>query len=178
MVSTHGGTAVTITGSGFQTGATVTLGEIRHNRECREHTTIRVTTSPHDPGPVEISVTNPDGRAVTFTGGYSYALPQSFNFNGSWQGYALAHPDAHGRSSPQHSDMEMRFTIENNRLTNLTCGGMTLAFSSPPSVMDGAFSHAGDDDVMITGRIVADTSAVGTVNTGGCPATRWTAARR
>jgi hypothetical protein len=73
--------------------------------------------------------------------------------------------------------MDMRFTIENNKLTNLTCGGTTLAFSSSPSVTDGAFFYAGDD-VMITGRIVADASAVGTINTGGCPATRWTAARR
>jgi hypothetical protein len=74
--------------------------------------------------------------------------------------------------------MGMRFTIENNRLTSLACGGATLAFQSPPSVSDGAFSHAGDDDVVITGRIVSDLSAVGTINTGSCPATRWTAAKR
>jgi hypothetical protein len=178
MGSTAGGTAVTITGSGFQTGATVTLGDLPHSANVESNTTIRVTTSPHDPGPVEIGVTNPDGRAVTFTGGYSYAVPQSFNFNGAWEGSALAHPEAQGRPAPQHSDMDMRFTIENNKLTNLTCGGTTLAFSSSPSVTDGAFSYAGDDDVMITGRIVADASAVGTINTGGCPGTRWTAARR
>jgi hypothetical protein len=100
------------------------------------------------------------------------------NFNGAWEGSALAHPEAQGRPAPQHSDMDMRFTIENNKLTNLTCGSTTLAFSSSPSVTDGAFSYAGDDDVMTTGRIVADASAVGTINTGGCPGTRWTAARR
>ena len=82
------------------------------------------------------------------------------------------------RSALQHSDMGMRLTTENDRLTNIACGGTTLAFLSPPSARDGAFSHAGDDDVVITGRIVSDASAVGTINTGACPATRWTAATR
>ena len=44
----------------------------------------------------------------------------------------------------EHADVEMRFTIESNRLTNITCGGATLAFVSPPSVSEGAFSHAGE----------------------------------
>ena len=43
--------------------------------------------------------------------GYSYASPQSFDFNGTWEGYAVAHPEAH-LGPRQHSDMEMRFTIE------------------------------------------------------------------
>ena len=156
----------------------MTLGEVRQTANVENSTTIRVTTPAHDAGPVEIIVSNPDGQAVTFTGGHSYASPQSFDFNGAWEGCTLAHPDAQARSAPQHSDMEMRFTIESNRLTNLTCGGATLAFVSPPSVRDGAFSHAGDDDVVITGRIVSAVSAVGTINTGACPATRWAGARR
>ena len=28
--------------------------------------------------------------------------PQSFNFNGAWEGHALAHLDAHVRPAPQH----------------------------------------------------------------------------
>jgi hypothetical protein len=177
--STGGGTALTITGAGFQTGATVTLGAVRQTANVENSTTIRVTTSAHDAGLVEISVTNPDGRAVTFNGGYNYASPQSFDFNGAWVGYALAHPDAQMRSAPQHSDMEMRFTIESNRLTNITCGGENLAFLALPSVSEGAFFVPGDDDVAtISGRIVSEMSAVGTINTGACPATRWTAAKR
>ena len=115
---------------------------------------------------------------MTFTGGYSYVSPQSFDFNGAWVGYALAHPDVLARPAPRHSDMEMRFTIENNRLTNITCGGATLTFVSPPSVSEGAFSHAGDGDVVITGRIVSEAGALGTINTGACPATRWTALKQ
>jgi hypothetical protein len=175
--STGGGTAVTITGSGFQVGAFVTLGGIRQTASVENSTTIRVTTPVHDAGPVEIVVTNPDGQAATFADGYTYVSPQSFDFNGAWEGYALAHPDAQLRSAPQHADMGMRFTIENNRLTSLACGGATLVFLSPPSVSDGAFSHAGEG-VVTTGRIVSDLSAVGTINSSACPATRWTAARR
>jgi hypothetical protein len=175
--STAGGTAVTITGSGFQTGATVTLGAIGQTANVENSTTIRVTTSAHDPGPVELSVTNPDGGAVTFAGGYSYASPQSFDFNGAWEGYALAHPDVHA-GPPRHADMDMQFTIESNMLRSVTCGGVALVLSPTPSVTDGAFSYAGNDGVLVTGRIVTDASAVGSINTGACPATRWTAARR
>ena len=176
--ATGGGTVVTITGSGFQTGATATLGDARLPAIVEGGTTIRVTTAAHDAGPVEIVVTNPDGQAVTFTGGYSYVPPQSFDFNGTWDGNALAHPEAQFRSTPRHSDMELRFTIEGDRLTNITCGGMTLALASPPPVSDGAFSHTGEDGAAITGRIVSEVSAVGTIDTGACPATRWTASRR
>jgi IPT/TIG domain-containing protein len=83
--STGGGTAVTIPGSGFQTGAFVTLGAIRQAANVENSATIRVTTPVHDAGPVEIVVTNPDGQAATFAGGYTYASPQSFDFNGAWE---------------------------------------------------------------------------------------------
>ena len=48
--STGGGTAVTIAGSGFQAGATVTLGAIRQTSNVENNTTIRMTTSAHDAG--------------------------------------------------------------------------------------------------------------------------------
>ena len=175
--STGGGTTVTIAGSAFQSAATVTLGNERQTAYVLNSTTILVTTAARAAGTVEIIVTNPDGQVGMLSGAYSYASPQSFDFNGVWEGSALAHPVAYRRSAPRHSDMEMRFTIEGNRLTSMTCGGATVVFPSPPSLTDGAFSHAANDDV-ISGRIVSDHSAVGTINTGACPATRWIAERR
>jgi hypothetical protein len=176
--STGGGTIVTITGSGFQPGATVTLGVERQTTRVDQSTVIQVTTSAQNAGAVEITVTNPDGQSVRRSGGYTYASPQSFDFNGAWVGYALAHPDSQATSAPHHSDMPMLFTIENNVLTSVTCAGVVLAFSVPPVVKDGAFSYSGDGGVVLTGRIVADGDSVGTIDTDMCPATRWNALKR
>ena len=173
--STSGGTTVTIAGSGFQSAATVTLGSERQTPYVLNSSTILVTTAARAAGTVEIIVTNPDGQVGTLSGAYRYASPQSFDFNGGWEGYALAHPDARVQSTPRHSDMAMRFTIESNVLTRVTCGGTILSFPTTQSVSDGAFSYAGDDGVVITGRIVSDGSAVGTIDTAACPATRWAA---
>ena len=174
--SSAGGTTITITGSGFQAGLVVTLGGERQTVEVPNSTAILMTTTAHDPGPVEVIVTNLNGQTATLSGGFSYASPQTFDFNGIWEGFAAVHPDHLGPT--QHSDMEVRFTIERNVLTSFTCGGGTLAFSSQLVVSDGAFTHAGDGEVVMSGRIVGEGIAVGTIDTEACPATRWTAARR
>ena len=127
--STAGGTTITITGSGFQTGLAVTLGGERQQVEVPNSTSILMTTTAHGPGPVEVIVANPDGQTATLSGGYSYALPQSFDFNGTWEGFAAAHPDHLGPT--RHSDMGMRFTIERNVLTSFTCGGATAGVLVP-----------------------------------------------
>jgi hypothetical protein len=173
--STAGGTTITITGSGFQTGVTVTLGGERQSVDVPNSTSILLTTTAHDPGPVAIIVANPNGQTATLGGGYSYALPQSFDFNGTWEGFAAAHPDHLGPT--RHSDMGMRFTIERNVLTSFACGGATLAFSAQLVVSDGAFTHGGDGEVVMSGRIVGEGRAVGTIDTDACPATRWVATR-
>src|SRR5687768_3412557 len=126
--STGGGTNVAITGSGFQSGAMVTLGREWQTAQVLSDTMILLTTTPHDPGTVEIVVTNRDGQAARIGDGYSYTAAQSFDFNGTWEGSALAPSDHLGPR--RHSAIDMRFTIEGNVLTSFTCGGATLAFSS------------------------------------------------
>ena len=153
------------------------LGDERQTALIDSSTTIRLTTSAHEAGSVAITITNPDGQLVRLSDRYTYAPPQSFDFNGVWDGYALAHPDAQ-RSAPRHSDMEMQFTIQNNVLTGFVCGGAMLAFAVAPSAKEGAFSHSDGDRTVITGRIVADRSALGTIDTDDCPGTRWAAVRR
>lgn len=177
--STGGGTAVKITGTGFQSGATVTVGDDSRAASVENSTTIHVTTPVHAAGTVDVVVTNPGGQAARLTGAYTYASPQSFDFNGTWAGLALAHPELQTAFAPHHADMEMRFTIQGNRLASITCGfpAETLTFSTPLSVSNGEFSFAGDG-VAISGRIVSAAGAVGTINTPPCPATRWTATRQ
>ena len=111
-------------------------------------------------------------------GGFTYASPQSFDFNGTWDGFALAHPEGGQDVAPFHSDMPLRFTVLNNRLTSFTCDSATLTFSPPLSVANGEFSFAGADGIGVSGRIVSDAGTVGTINTGPCPTTRWAATRQ
>ena len=177
--STGGGTTVTITGSGFQSGATVTLGDEGRPATVGSSTSIQLTTAANDARRVDVAVTNPGGQVARLSGAYTYAPPQSFDFNGTWQGYALAHPEAAGRITGLHSDMEIRFTIHGNLLTGVTCDGSTISTLPPQApVTNGEFSSVGADGSTMSGRIVSADGAVGAISTVACPQTRWSATRR
>jgi len=72
-----GGTNVTITGSGFQNGATVAFGGIAAtNVAVLDANTITATTPAHPAGSVDIVVTNPDTMAGTLASAFVFtALP-------------------------------------------------------------------------------------------------------
>jgi len=177
--STVGGTPVTITGSGFRSGSTVTFDSESIPAYALNTTTLFATTPAHAAGPVTVVVTNPAGERATLTAGYSYAPPQSFNFNGGWTGYALAHPFLDGGAirSQTHSDMEMQFTVENNQVTAFSCGGAVITLAAPLAVSGGGFSFT-DTGVTLTGRIVSAATTIGTIDTPACPQTRWEAYRQ
>ena len=177
--STGGDTPVEIAGSGFQAGATATVDGVQRSVSVQGSTTIRFSTPAHGTGQVDVVVTNPDGQAARLAGAYTYVPPESFDFNGEWVGYALAHPGASTRFTTSHGDMEMRFTIANGRLVDVTCGTTSaLALAPPPSVSNGQFSFVEGENVVISGRIVSARGAVGGINTGPCPATRWVATKQ
>ena len=73
--SSMGGTPVSIAGTNFQTGATVTIGGIPASVSTVTSTTIACTTGPHFPGPRDVIVTNPDTQSGTLPGGYTYVDP-------------------------------------------------------------------------------------------------------
>ena len=59
-----GGTAVTLTGTDFTTGATVTIGGVAAtNVIVVSATSITLTTPAHSAGAVTVVVTNPDGQS-------------------------------------------------------------------------------------------------------------------
>jgi hypothetical protein len=71
--TTAGGTAVTITGTGFVSGATVTLGGTAATRvTVVSSTTITATTPAHAGGAANVVVTDSNGSG-TLTNGFSYA---------------------------------------------------------------------------------------------------------
>ena len=68
--STTGGTAVTITGTNFAAGATVTFGgTAATNVVVVNSTTITATTPLHAAGAVTVTVTNPVGRVEVWRTG-------------------------------------------------------------------------------------------------------------
>ena len=68
-----GGTAVTITGTGFESGATVTFGGASAtNVVVVNATTVTATTPAHAAGVVSAVVTNPDMQSGTLAGAFNY----------------------------------------------------------------------------------------------------------
>jgi hypothetical protein len=164
--STGGDAWGTITGTGFLGGATVIFGDMAvRTAVVRDSTTIMFWTSPHAAGTVDVVVTNPGGLAGRLNGGYAYASPNSFDFNGDW----VAHAGS-------EYETDMRFTIRNNMLVSLSCGTTALTLSSPTSVDNGEFSSLAAEGVAVSGRLVSAANAVGTIDIAPC-ATRWWADR-
>ena len=73
---TTGGTAVTITGTRFLAGATVTFGvNAATNVVVVSGTQITATTPAGTAGPVAVTVTNPGGLSGSLTNGFTYGVP-------------------------------------------------------------------------------------------------------
>ena len=71
-----GGTAVTLTGTDFTTGATVTFGGVAAtNVIVANATTITLTTPAHSAGAVTVVVTNPDGQVASVPNGFTFVAP-------------------------------------------------------------------------------------------------------
>lgn len=82
MGSTAGGTSVTITGSGFQQGATVKIGSLTVTGATvsADGTTITFTAPANlgKPGPSDVIVTNPNSNTTTKTAGFTYFITVTF----------------------------------------------------------------------------------------------------
>jgi hypothetical protein len=73
--TTAGGTAVTINGANFRSGATVTFGGTSVAVTFVNSTQLTVTSPAHATGPVSVVVTNPDTASVTKTNAFFYTPP-------------------------------------------------------------------------------------------------------
>ncbi len=73
---TTGGTTVTATGSGFQTGATVTVGGAAATAATvLTAGTLTFVTPAGAAGPASVTITNPDAQSATATNGFTYGAP-------------------------------------------------------------------------------------------------------
>lgn len=164
--STGGGTRVTVTGSGFQEGAKVNVGGIETPVYVADIRTLIFTAPARPASKVAILVTNADGQLTSAP--YEYAPPETFDFNGEWDGFA----------GPEF-DYLMSFAIKDNLLVRASCGTPdSHTFSPQPAVIKGEFSTAQDGNSRMAGRIVAASQAVGTIAVGPCNSLRWQARKK
>ena len=117
---TGGGTAVTITGTGFLAGATVTIGGVAATgvTVVDPATITAVTGGPAAAGIVNVVVTNTDTQSATLTGGFTYVTPPTVTGVAPTQG-----PEAGGTS----------VTITGTGFT----GGMTVTFGGTAGTVIG-----------------------------------------
>ena len=79
--ATAGGTVVTIAGSNFASGATVSFGGTAATSVSFQNSNqLTATTPAHAAGSVNVVVTNPDGTSATLTGGFTFGTV-SFTVN-------------------------------------------------------------------------------------------------
>ncbi len=165
--STGGDTPMTIRGTGFQFGLTVRVGGIvtPFYPEDFDINTIYLSTPAHAAGTVDVIVTNPDGQAGS--GGFTYASPATFDFNGDWEGWV--------ENLASWEFAHLWLTIRDNIVVSVSCGqrhdgagASSLTLDRPPVVANGEFSFAGSGGVSITGKIVSPNTASGTINIASC----------
>ena len=75
--STVGGTSVTITGTGFSSGATVSIGSSCSSITVVSATSITCTTGSSTAGAKNVVVTNSDTQSGTLTSGFTYQAPDT-----------------------------------------------------------------------------------------------------
>ncbi len=138
-----GGTPVTITGTGFEVGATVTLGGVAATSVLvTSNTTLTATTGPHAAGSVDVVVTNPGGQAGTLANGFSYVVGPTVS--------SVAPNSATTAGGVQVTITGANFVS----VPTVTIGGVpatNVAFASASSILATVPAHAaGTVDVVVT----------------------------
>jgi hypothetical protein len=153
--SSGGGASILITGAGLLPGVRVAFGTAHVAVFSGSNPgQISVTSPSHAPGSVDIVVTNVDGQNAVATGAHTFAAPDSFEVNGSWQGVSFV----------GDYDEPFTFTVENGSVVSITCATSGLMRLSPPApIIHGEFLFIGEDGVAVSGRIVAPNEAKGDV---------------
>lgn len=105
MGSTGGGTIVTIAGTDFRTGATVTFGGVAARVTAVTATAITAVAPAHVQGGVSVVVTNPDGQQAAVPAGYTYIPEPDARAGTSVAGMPAPAPTARTGNVPVDSSL-------------------------------------------------------------------------
>ena len=166
--ATGGRNVVKIAGSEIRSGATVTFDGLPTRYAGRGAylfgDTLYLEAPAHAAGPVTIVVRNPDGQTATVADGYTYVEPESLDPNGDWQG-----------GTGYDWQTPVRFTIQDNAVVSASCADVPIPLSEPSPLSRGEFTLVSKGVVVMTGRMLAENAADGTISTGPCGSDYWVA---
>lgn len=122
--STFGVMTATITGTGFQTGASVTLDGAAVKATVLLPTSISVVVPAHAAGRVSVVVTNPMGESADVSGGYTYVVSPLRAFTDPATGFSTSDlRDAQEQIVQLNSDGYLIFTPESVAFPGHSVGG-------------------------------------------------------
>jgi hypothetical protein len=125
-----GGTTITITGTNFYTGSTVSVG----GSACTSvtvvsTTTITCVTPAHAVGAADVDVVSPFSTAGSLTGGYTFTTtPASIGFVVGTSSPTPPNPDDYGTTT---TNITHTFTVRNNGASPTTNLTMSLGGANP-----------------------------------------------
>jgi hypothetical protein len=162
------GTYFKITGTGFVAPRVMVGGILAVQIYSPDPSTIYVTAPAHAAGKVDVVVTNADGQAATAARGFTYVQPESLDANGDWEGGA-----------DSNYETLLRFTIQGNALTSVSCGTSSAVSLVPPvPITRGTFSFLGADGARMGGTILSASNAIGTISIPSCIGYPWFATKQ
>ncbi len=127
-----GGTAVTVTGSGFLDGAQVRFGSLlADDITVASPTQITATTPARSSGTVNVQVTNPDGQVSTLAGGYVYKSSQLVSLTPDTvmeSGGAVTLKGA-------YFDPSTQVLLEGNAISTTYVSATEVQFQAPPHAL-------------------------------------------
>ncbi len=168
--STSGNGIIRITGSGFQSGAVVMLDGVTATIfELGDHTSRAVIAPPHSAGEVDVVVRGPKGDLARLISGYRYVSGGALDIDGDWTGDVEGFPPI----------PKIQFTVRNNTVTSLSCGGSAaLALVPAAPIIDGRFAYTWPDSTSVDGEFLSPIESFGNINTAACKQTIWYGAKR
>jgi hypothetical protein len=150
-----GGTGVTITGTNFVSGATVSFGGTAATGvTVASSTAITATTPAHAAGAVDLVVTNSHGQNGTSPNGYTYNAPADFTITASPFSPSLVAPGGSSISSIAVTGLN-GFT----GTVNLSCSNISPIVSPAPTCTFSPASITGSGKSTLTFRATAGTKA-------------------
>lgn len=138
--TTSGGTAVTLAGSNFVSGATVKFGGIAATSvSVVNSTTITAKTPPNPAGTVSVSVTNPDGRSGSLTGAIQPLTNTGFESGtanwalaGSGGTFTVQTNSANAHSGSNYAELSVQASGNHPVVYAATSGGVAEYFPVNP----------------------------------------------
>jgi Domain of unknown function (DUF1929)/IPT/TIG domain/Glyoxal oxidase N-terminus len=150
-----GGTAVTVTGTNFVSGATVSFGGTAATGvTVVSSTSITAPTPAHAAGAVNVVVTNSNGQNGTLPNGYTYNAPPDFTLKASPLSPSTVAPGGSATSTITITGLN-GFT----GTLNLSCGSIAPAVSPAPTCTFSPPTVTGSGTSNLTVRTTAGTTA-------------------